>query len=245
MTTIKTAKKSDTLPEVTAWSFTRYSDYGKCPHFFMLKHLKKTPEPPSPPLERGAAIHKLAEDYTLGKLRKLPEELALFEEEFAALKKQKYKIVEQSWTFDRNWNIVPWNDWKNAWVRIKMDAAYKLPELKVIVPIDHKTGKCRDEEHAKYSEQLDLYATGALTHEPDVEIASPRLWYLDHGIIWPDPSETELEYSCKELKDLQKRWEKKVIPLFKDRSFQPTPSAQTCRFCHYRKSNGGPCPAPM
>lgn len=236
-------KPTKPLPKVTSWSFTRYSDYNKCPAFFRYKHLEKISEPGNDAMQRGSDIHKLAENYTKGIVKKLPEELALFAEEFAALKKQKIKIVEDTWAFKADWSETVWNDWAGCWLRIKMDAAYVNVEHMALVPIDHKTGKCRDEEHAKYLEQLELYAIGGLLKYPEVKVVSPRLWYLDHGIVYPDPEEHEIEFVRADLPGLQKKWEKKVIPIFKDTTFKPTPSDSACRWCYFGqsgKAKGGP-----
>ena len=61
---------------VTSWSFSRYGDYKKCPLAFKLKHIDKIQEPKSPAMQRGIDIHNLAEAYVVGKLAKLPPELA-------------------------------------------------------------------------------------------------------------------------------------------------------------------------
>ena len=51
-------------------------------------------------MERGNLIHKLAEDYTLGKIKKLPPELRYYDNQFAELKKSKPQ-VEQTWAFTK------------------------------------------------------------------------------------------------------------------------------------------------
>lgn len=225
---------------VTSWSFSRWSDYKKCPAHFKFKHLDKLKEPPNPAMERGSAIHKLAEDYVLGVKKTLPKELSLFKDEFKALKAQKIKFVEENWSFTRDWQLTEWNNWANCWLRVKLDVAYIHPEHNVIVPIDHKTGKPRDDKNAEYELQLELYGLAALVQQPSVAAASPRLWYLDHGVVYPDPEEREIEFTQKDVPALKKKWETRVKPMFTDKTFKPTPG-DACRWCHYRKSNGGPC----
>ena len=39
---------------------------------------------------------------------------------------------------------------------------------------------------------------------------------------------------------LKALWEQNVKPMFKDEIFAPLPSYM-CRWCHFRKDNGGPC----
>jgi len=229
---------------ISSWSFSRYSDYKQCPAKFKYKHIDKLKEPPNPAMERGSAIHKLAEDYALGKLPKLPVELKLFSEEFKRLKAEKVKVIEDQWTWSANWaGETAWNDWKGAWLRVKLDAAYLNTEYNALVIIDHKTGKLREDNHAEYREQLELYGLSGLLKYPDVKVVSPRLWYLDAGAIYPngEPHEPEIEYTRADEPKLKKIWLKRIEPMMKDKSFRPKQN-QFCNWCHFRKSNGGPCP---
>ncbi len=226
--------------QVKSWSFSRYNEYKGCPAKFKYKNLDKIAEPPNKAMERGGLIHKLAEDYTTGKEKKLAPELKLFAEEFKALKGQKVKFVEESWAYKADWTQTTWNDWAGCWLRVKLDVAYINLEHNALVIIDHKTGSMREEKKAEYTEQLELYGLAGLVQQPEVAVVSPRLWYLDHGVIYPNPEEEEVEYFRSDEKELKKRWEAKVAPMFKDTTFKPKPG-DACRWCHYRKANGGPC----
>jgi CRISPR/Cas system-associated exonuclease Cas4 (RecB family) len=230
------------VKQLTAWSFSRFMDYISCPAKAKYKHIDKLKEPPNAAMERGSAIHKMAEDYTNGALKKLPAELKLFEAEFKKLASQKVKMVEESWTYKPDWTQTTWNDWNGAWLRAKLDAAYINVEHNALVVIDHKTGKFRPEKNEEYLLQLDLYGTVGLTQHPTVDVVSPRLWYLDHGRVYPDPEqgEEELEYFRKDADKLRKRWVQRVKPMMTDTTFKPTPGA-ACTYCHFRKSNNGPC----
>jgi len=116
--------------KLTAWSFTRYGDYRRCPKYFFLKHLDKIKEPSAPALERGSKIHEAAEGYAKGNLKEMPEELARFATTFNELK-SKYKkrtgprvIIEDTWAFRKDWSQTRWDDWTGCWLRVKLDAAY-------------------------------------------------------------------------------------------------------------------------
>ena len=90
--------------QITAWSFSRYSDYKQCPLKAKLKHIDKITEPKNEAMERGAAIHDLAEKYIKGTISRLPSDLTLFKAEFAKFKKQYKKVingmvVEDTWAF--------------------------------------------------------------------------------------------------------------------------------------------------
>lgn len=224
---------------ITAWSFSRYSDYKTCPAKAYYKHVKKLKEPPNKAMQRGSAIHKLAEDYALGDLPRLPVELMQFSSEFTRLKNQKLKHIEEQWAFATDWTETGWFD-ADAWCRIKLDAAYINTKHDVLVVIDHKTGSMREERKADYMEQLELYALAGLLKFPNIAAVSPRLWYIDHGAVYPDPAEEELEFTHDDTGRLIKLWAARTSKMLTDTKFAPTPN-HTCQWCHFRKANGGPC----
>lgn len=214
--------------QLKSWSYSRYSTYKECPAKAKYKYLDKLPEPPAPAMERGNAIHKLAEQYAKGELKKLPQELIRFKDEFAELKASK-PFVENDWVFKQDWSQTVWNDWTGAWCRVKIDAA--CLDGSDLYIIDHKTGKLR----TGYDEQLSLYAATATLVHPHVRNISTQMWFLDSGDV------VEKSYSASEGKALLKGWEKKVKPMLNDTAFKPTPSADACRFCSFSKKKGGPC----
>lgn len=229
------------IKSISSWSFSRYNAYKICPAQAKYKFIDKLKEPGSVAMERGAAIHKLAEDYVKGKLRKLPEELSSFSAEFKHLRSQSAKYIEESWAWMQDWTPTSTMDWNGAWLRVKLDAAYINTEHNVLVVIDHKTGKYSDYKRAEYEEQLQLYGLAGLKQFPTVGAVSPRLWYLDHGVIHPNPEKEELEYRRADEAYLDKLWRAKVKPMLTDTKWAPTPSERACKYCHFRKENGGPC----
>lgn len=228
-------------PLVTAWSFSRYADYILCPFKFKCKHIDKLKEPPNEAMANGIAVHKTIENYLNGASKTLPKTI-LLKEEIDHVKSFKNKTVEGSWTWTKSWTETTFNDWANAWLRVKIDAAYINLEHNVLVPYDWKTGKFRPEKNAEYLLQLELYALAGLKKYPTIDGVSPRLVYVDQNRVYPDPAqkEEELFYPRKDEARLQKLWERRVIPMFNDTKFKPTPN-NMCKWCHYRKSNGGPC----
>lgn len=219
------------VKKFTAWSFSRYFDWVTCPFYAKLKHLDKIKEPEGPALARGSKIHKLAEDYALGKLKKLPEELARFPEEFQVLKAGKKRLmVEQQWAFTKDWRPTGWFD-PDAWVRITIDAGLPDAAGKVLKLVDYKTGQIY--EHSK--QQLSLYGCGGFSMMPRLQEVRGELWYLDQGEL------VDLKFQRKDEAKLKAGWEKKVKPMFEDTTFKPKP-CNKCRFCFFRKTNKGPCP---
>jgi len=227
----------------TSWSFSRYSDYRRCPLAAKLKHLDKIAEPKNPAMERGAQVHNLAEDYLKGKVAQLAPELKAFEREFKQLR-ELYKrrlqpmAVEDTWAFTASWTQTRWDDWVGCWVRIKLDCAHQV-DGDVMVITDWKTGKFRPELHEEYLEQLELYALGALLIYPHVRAATPFLAYTDEGKVHP---ERAAYYERSDVERLKTIWGKRVGPMFKDRTFAPRPNDK-CKWCWYgqsKKAAGGP-----
>lgn len=247
----------------TSWSYSRYRDYKKCPYFAAQKHLHKVSEgPDSPAMARGSAIGAMAEDFTTGVLKRLPQELSLFREQFLAVQKMKMRNVwvEESWCFTADWLPVThefpktpagdmawnkfgemdWTAWRSIWLRVKMDLCGIDQPTNVLVPVDHKTGKYREYELASYLEQLEIYALGGMLKFPQVEGASPRLWFLDEGLEYPQAIGDEIYYSRADIVLLKKKWDKNVQPMFADTTFRPRPNDK-CRWCAYSSAKGGTC----
>ena len=224
------------IEQITAWSYSRYSDYDKCPFLAKCKHVDKRKEPDNPAMANGSATHTDAEQYTLGKLKKLPTSLERFLKEFAALRKQPSVLVEQQWCFNRQWDTVDWFA-RDAWLRIKVDAHY-LTSRKVgrglqsstCYIIDHKTGR----EHDDHSLQRDLYALGALLVYPDLAVVQASHWYLDQGTI------RTTKYTADDLERLQREWVDRTHNMLADTRFAPNPGNH-CRWCHFSKAKAGPC----
>lgn len=246
-TTFKTvAKPLAKAKPLTSWSFSRYSDYKKCPLSFKLKHLDKIAEPKSDAMLRGSAIHKLAEDYIKGTLPlRIPEELASFEEVFKELRKLYKKrtagiLVEDDWAFTNNWDRTTWNDWVNCWVRIKLDCADNR-DPDVLIVRDWKTGKYREDQNEEYVEQMELYALAALILYPHIKEVRVELVYLDVPMVYPEEGK-EIVYVRTDLPRLKKLWAARVKPMFADKRFAPRANDK-CRFCWFgqsKKQYGGP-----
>ena len=236
-TPVKTAPKP-----LTSWSFSRYSDYKQCPARFKYKHLEKRPEPKAEALQRGADIHDAISAYLKGESKTVPKEAASYAVELKALRtlylkpKDQTVVVEDDWAFTSRWGETQWNNWAECWVRIKLDAAH-TEGTSVMIVRDWKTGKLRDELVDDYLEQLELYALAALLKYIFIVEVRPELCYVDLGVTYP---ETPLSYTRADIPRLIKLWEKRVAPMFKDKKFAPRPNSK-CRWCHFRRENGGPC----
>lgn len=236
----KTYKPRSNAPrQFTSWSFTRYNDWRRCPAFAKYKHLDKLDEgPKNEAMQRGADIAKASEDYLKGVLKRLPKELQTFKDHYAFFRKQKTLVVEENWGFDANWNPVAWNDWNNCRLRVKIDIGYQYLEDNSFNIRDGKTGKFNDFKNEEYLLQLELYAAAGVAMYPTVDELTTQLLYTDLGITFP--KEDPQVWSRKEALAAQKKWDKRIKPMFADRTFAPRPG-KYCQWCPFRSSNNGPC----
>jgi len=220
------------LPAVTAWSYSRYADYKQCPAKFMYKHLMKLPDPGSPAMNRGNDIHKMAEDVVKAKID-IPPELANVKDELEFLR-DNMAVAEENWGFRKSWDWIGRPGWfgDDVWFRAKTDVRL-LYEDDTLLLGDWKTGKM----YYSNEEQIELFALAGFRRFPAVKEVDTRLWYTD---IEADKNEIQRVYTAKELETIQLDWDKRVVPMFKDRRFPPTPNDK-CGWCPYSKMKGGPC----
>jgi hypothetical protein len=222
-----------TLPLLTAWSYTRYADYKRCPMFFAYKHLLRIKEPAGPAMQRGRDIHKEGEVYLSSprKPRKVPDSYGHFREEMEQLRGLN-PSVEQQWGFRQDWTPTGWFD-KDCWTRNVLDVCVVYDDHTADV-IDHKTGK----KYGSNDEQMELFGLVTFCKFPEVIEVTTRLWYLDIA----DPRENRVEADFKKADEaaLKKDWAKKVKPMFMDRKFPPRPNDK-CKWCFLSKEKGGPC----
>jgi len=219
------------IKKILAWSYSRYSTYVTCALMAKFKFIDRLKEPASPPLLRGSEIHKKAEDYSLGRIKKLPKELELFEEEFKDLQKRRKTLrVEVQLAVDRDWEPCDWFA-KSAWLRGVLDAMYVDNDILVIV--DHKTGKIRAEQ----MEQLELYAILGFIFGPEhIKKVRCEFWYLDQGEI------KDKSFTRAQALKLRAKWERKTKKMLADTAFHPKPNDK-CKWCWFGQSGkkkGGP-----
>lgn len=224
--------KPAVVDRITAWSYSRWACYDGCAQQAKYKFIEKRFEPTSPPMQRGTEIHKISEDYIKADARpKIPSELKKLDKAYVEAWKLN-AIAEEQWAFTADWEETDWFG-SDTWCRIKVDIQV-IPEDRVIKIIDVKTGKVRDD----YENQLELYATGALLLY-DVDKVICENWYVDQGEIRGGEKEGFV-YTPDDLEPLKAGWNKRVKKMLADTRFAPNPSDK-CRWCHFRKANGGPC----
>lgn len=238
-----------------AWSYSRLSDYQKCPQLFKFKVIEKRPEPSNEYMERGQRIHNLAELCLLKPKSKIPADLKRVAKEIALLRKLKAE-PEGMLTFTDQFKAkTGWFD-KDAWARVKVDAKTRITYFEAISDIapeevanggrgqlgkltsgvwvvDWKTGQFKPERSA---DQVELYALGAYLDDPVAEFVIVSLVFVDFGRT----VHAYFDLSKKQVDRLKDKWLKKVLPMQQDRKFKPNPGPQ-CSWCFFSKKKGGPC----
>ena len=224
------------LPPVTAWSYSRYSDYKQCPAKFKFKHLMRLPDPGSAAMQRGNAIHKMAEDYVKAggrKKPKLPPELKNVAAEVEHCRAMG-ALAELPWGFRNDWSWTGKPNWfgDDVWFRMKADVAVAYDDDTGLVG-DWKTGKM----YFSNEEQIELFGAVSLRRFPNWTKVDVRLWYTDQPV---DDNEIQREFTAKEGELIRADWAKRSKPMFADRKFAPTPNDK-CGWCPFSKAKGGPC----
>lgn len=210
----------------TAWSYSAWALYEQCPLKYKLLKIDKMSEPQSPAMARGNEIHNKIDSFLKG-VGELPPEAQSFKTVLVDLKALE-PFGEQRWAFNKQWGATTYFG-KDVWLRVIVDAG-KVFEDGYCTIIDWKTGKKYDENR----EQLDLFALATFKHYAEVREVETRLAYVDSGeeVVWG--------YKREDVPALQADWERRVTPMFNDTLFAPKPNSK-CRWCHFRRENGGPC----
>ena len=226
-------KKSERLKPRKSWSYSQWSNYHSCPAKYKFANVMKLPQPQSPAAERGNNIHKKAEQYLLGKGKSIPDELKNFENsipgKFEYLRELEI-IPEEKWGITEDWKETEWVA-DDTWLRAITDAHGYNYEDELLV-IDFKTGR----KYAGHKDQESLYATAAMELYPEAEVARVEFWYLDQGEI------VSTLYHRKRTTALRKEWTAFANRTLTDPICAPLPSFDSCRWCPFKKENGGPCP---
>jgi RecB family exonuclease len=219
---------------ITAWSHSRWACYEECPRKAYYKFIKKLPEPQGEALARGSEIHSKIEKY-LVKGGRVPPDIHKDVTPYVKELRKARVSVELQLAFDTEWRPVEWFS-RAAWCRIMIDAlrdpVVDEPEPYCEV-IDWKTGKVK--EQGEYDTQLELYGLAGLLCFPRVAKVNSKLVFTDHGVTYTGPT-----FTTKDADTLKKLWVKRTKAMLKDTKFSPNPGS-ACRWCHFKKNNGGPC----
>lgn len=229
--------------KLKAWSYSAYTMYVQCPLSICFDKIQRIrmPEEKSPVLERGNAVHKEGETYVgfQGKRPpKLSKDLSHLKERMDVWRKSMAK-VEVEWAFDNAWNTTSWFA-KDCWLRIKVDLLLHSKEPPTVDIKDYKTGKVKPD----HAQQRSLYALGGLRlvqigalagGNKNVKLTAEHI-YID------TKQEATQQFTLKQLPALQREWMARTETMMNDTQFKLN-EGYHCRWCKFRKSAGGPCPA--
>lgn len=227
---------------IESWSYSRLADFERCKFLAWLKYDQKIPEPerPLPPgktehaSDRGTRIHESCERYVRGDSDDLDPEAAQFFGPQLDLLRVLYAdgmvTLEGEWGMNEDWEPC---DWKDAWLRLKLDACVFLDETEAIV-IDYKTGRKYGNE-IKHAEQLQLYQLVTFLRYPMLERVTAELWYLDQDEV------TSISFTRHQGLRFKDNFHRRGFALTSCEDFPPNPTIHTCKYCQYGPWNGGHC----
>lgn len=227
------------LGPVDKWSFSRLSNFEKCPYKIYQSAVLKLKGPPRDadnPAERGTRIHNVAEEYVNGTSTVFAPEMEDFREDFEALREgfdAGEVETEGDWGFDIDWQEAGWWD-ANVWARIKLDAFARVDPHTARV-IDYKTGKKFGNE-VHHIQQAQLYMVAGFLKQPDVDLIQTEFWYLDQN------AKTVKTYRRNKLPLYMKKFTDRAMRLTTCTEFPAKPSKMNCRWCDFGPENGtGDC----
>jgi hypothetical protein len=215
----------------THWTYSRLSDYEKCPALYAGRYLNKWPGfvvPPHPALERGNKMHALMED-RVGGGKKLSGALARYDNYVEDLLcTYTHREVELPLGFDAKWQPVAWKD-PGIWLRMKMDF-FGMVGAKAKV-VDWKTGGI----YGSNADQVRLYAGATFERFPRVKTVEVELVYLDQkqGIA---ETIARADWKAKRAEFTQR-----AQAMLTASSYPQNPGTH-CGYCSFSIEKGGPCP---
>ena len=113
-------------------------------------------------------------------------------------------------------------------MRVVFDFIGTSPDGNHMLLGDYKTGKVYDDHDL----QADLYAVaGYIMGAASVDV---KFYYIDQDMV------QLYTYDREELEALTEVVEARALKVTSDRTYATNPSWK-CKYCHFRKENGGPC----
>ena len=208
-----------------SFSHSSISLYEQCPLKYKLTRIDKLQDASGPAAERGKLIHSEFEQAILA-LPLLDSSREYWHDYITELK-QKKAVPEMQFAITEDWVSCSFDD-PNAWIRGIFDAVYFEGSRAHV--LDWKSGKERE-----YGTQLKLYATILLALYPDITHVTKEICYIDKN------KKTPYGENLREELPALKEWVKsRVDKINADKIYAPNPS-WLCKFCTFRKDNGGPC----
>jgi hypothetical protein len=209
-----------------AYSYSAVKQYEQCPAQYKFNRIDRLPQPTGDAASRGTMIHTEIENILNGGLVIISDEVQYLLpkiETWIGLKAQS----EMKFAVDKDWKAVAYDD-PTAWFRGVIDLYIEQDNEATV--LDFKTGKDRD-----YTDQVAVYAAVILATKPHIDAVNVGIEFID--------LKKYRSYNTVirgHLADLQTTLSTRINQLQSDKIYAANPSG-LCKFCHYRKDNGGPC----
>jgi CRISPR/Cas system-associated exonuclease Cas4 (RecB family) len=199
--------------------------YEQCPYKYKLQRIDGLQEPTGSAAERGKTIHAELESALIG----LPiySEITEYWESFINELKAMGAKPEVELGFTHDWEPCGFSQGE-VWLRGVLDVL-SLNNTTAYVA-DWKTGKERD-----YEDQVKLYAVMVMAAYPEIEEVKIEILYVD--------LKKKVSYGTIKRIDFEslRDWiTSRILKIQADDIYAPKPSFN-CKWCHFRKDNGGPC----
>jgi len=213
-------------------SYSGIMMYENCPSSYKRRYVTKEAVPvgeidPSSPRGRGLRLHNEIENYLNGE-QSLSHEMLRFREFLDALLEHDTQ-PEVQWSFDREWNEVPFEDKENGMLRGILDCITRRSH--VVEVYEWKTGR----EYPDHASQRVLYGLAALLLHPGVDKCIVTTLYLDSG------NKPLTELTRDQMMSYKWIWERKVNQCQPPQPYHMRPNWK-CKFCDFSRRNGGKCP---
>ena len=220
-----------TFPRIKAWSYSVVNQHRKCPQVIRFTKIERLPEPENTAIQRGKGIHgELAHLVNTGEW---PEGALIPHQEIWKKRLGHLHgagaIAEQQIAFTKDWKQVAWYG-ANVWVRIVMDAMLVLKDM--VRVHEFKTGKV----YPEHEKQKRLYALAALKLNPTLDVVVVGCDYIDD----PERADDLTRFTRAQELSLEQEFAEFAQPLLSETIFPAAPGTH-CRWCHFRRSNAGPC----
>jgi CRISPR/Cas system-associated exonuclease Cas4 (RecB family) len=214
-----------------AWSYSTVNQHRKCPLVIRFTKIDRLLEPENDAILRGKRIHD--ELKHLVQTGSFPEgaiipNREMWQRRLGHLHAAR-AVAEQQLAFTSGWAQVPWYG-ANVWVRIVIDAI--LVTKDIVRVHEFKTGKV----YPEHEKQKRLYALAALKMHPEHDVVVVGCDYIDQPQL---PDDLTRFTRAQEL-SLEKEFADFAAPLLSETIYPASPGTH-CRWCHFRKSNAGPC----
>jgi CRISPR/Cas system-associated exonuclease Cas4 (RecB family) len=208
------------------YSYSSIKTYEQCPQKFKFGRIDKLPEPSGEAAERGKALHSAIEANIKGETNVLPIEIEHIRSSINELKTMN-AVPEKQFAIDIDWKPVTFFS-KKARFRGVIDIYAKNNDKAIV--LDWKSGKVRD-----YSDQVRTYAAVSFAIDEELQAIKPIIAFIDQ--------KKEVEYPSiprEVYPSLRAEIERRMSKIDNDTVYAPNPGI-LCKWCHYRKDNGGPC----